>query len=194
LSQAQLAQTLLPLGDWTKERVREAARAAGLPVHDREESQDFYAGHYGDLLGFEDRPGDIVDTAGHVLGRHRGLWHHTVGQRRGLGLASSRPLYVVALEAATNRLIVGEKVETMRAAFVAVDCCWIAIARLDTAREVSVRIRSTHSETAAVLEPVDGDAVQVRLAAPQEAVTPGQSAVFYDGDTVVGGGIIDRVL
>jgi tRNA-specific 2-thiouridylase len=194
LTQAQLAQTLLPLGDWTKERVREAARAAGLPVHDREESQDFYAGDYSDLLGFADQPGDIVDTAGRVLGRHRGLWRHTVGQRRGLGLASTRPLYVVALDAVTNRVVVGEKADTLRAAFCVGDCCWVAVERLAAPREVSVKIRSTHTEIAAVIEPADGEAVQVRLAAPQEAVTPGQSAVFYDGETVVGGGIIDRVL
>jgi tRNA-uridine 2-sulfurtransferase len=191
LGQAQLAASLFPLGGLIKARVREIAREAGLPVHDRRESQDFYGGDLGDIVGPGAGPGDIVDREGHVLGRHRGVHHYTVGQRKGLGLAAPAPLYVIAIDAAANRLVVGPEGETLRRTATVGDCVWGPFEALAAPREVEVKVRSAARPAAATIVPLDGGRCRVDLAAPVAAVAPGQSAVFYDGDTVVGGGVIE---
>ncbi|MGZ5556257.1 MAG: MnmA/TRMU family protein, partial [Candidatus Aminicenantales bacterium] len=190
LGQAQLAAALFPLGELTKTKVRTIAREAGLPVHDRKESQDFYAGDLGELVGPGVGDGDIVDRDGRVLGRHRGVSHYTVGQRKGLGIASPVPLYVVAINGAGNRLIVGPESETIRRSAVVRDCVWGPFEALAAPTEVLAKVRSGGRLVPATISPLP-DGCRVDFAEPVSAVAPGQSAVFYDGDTVVGGGIIE---
>jgi tRNA-specific 2-thiouridylase len=193
LSQDQLSKTLFPLGSMKKEEVRAVARAAGLDVHDKEESQDFYSGHYSDIIGGGNCPGDIVDLSGQALGKHRGIWNYTVGQRKGLGIAWSEPLYVLAIDVAQNRVIVGTEKETGRSGFTVTDCSWIAFEALAGQADVQVKIRSTTAGSPAVVTPLGGNSVAVTFTEPHGGITPGQSAVFYDGDAVLGGGIIDTV-
>jgi tRNA-uridine 2-sulfurtransferase len=193
LSQEQLATTVFPLGDLRKEEVRRIAREAGLPVHDKAESQDFYSGRYGDIIGTSDRPGDIVDNAGRVLGKHNGIWNYTIGQRKGLGIAWSEPLYVIKIDAEKNRVVVGTGNETRHSTFTAVDCVWSGIETLEAPMAAQVKIRSASPEADAIIEPAANGATRVKFVAPHSAITPGQSAVFYDNAVVVGGGIIDTI-
>ena len=190
LSQAQLASTLFPLGELTKTEVRRMAAEAGLPVVDRKESQDFTSGDPADLIGREDREGDIVDRQGRVLGKHRGYWDYTLGQRKGLGIAHPVPLYVLEIDAARNRLVVGPEAETFKGSCIASDCTWIAFDALEAEMSVEVKVRSAGRLIAAAISPLEGGRTLVRFAAPVSAVTPGQSAVFYDGEIVLGGGVI----
>jgi tRNA-specific 2-thiouridylase len=191
LSQPQLATVLLPLGGLLKNRVRAIAREAGLPVHDRKESQDFYAGDLGDILGQEDREGEIVDREGRVIGRHRGVWRYTVGQRKGLGIAHPVPLYVLAIDAERNRLVVGPESETLRRTAIVKDTVWGPFDALAAPAEVRVKVRSAGRAVPATIMPLADGRVRVDLAEPVASVAPGQSAVFYDGEIVGGGGVIE---
>ena len=193
LSQEQLASTLFPLGEKRKNEVRTIAKEAGLPVHDKEESQDFYSSHYGDIIGQVDRPGDIVDASGKVLGKHEGIWNYTVGQRKGLGIAYAEPLYVLSIDVAKNRIVAGTEKETRRSAFTVVDCSWIAFEKPAGAYTAKVKIRSATPEAVADIEPLNSNSVNVVFEEPHSGITPGQSAVFYDNEVVIGGGIIDTI-
>lgn len=198
LRQQQLASALFPMGDITKQETRAIAAQLGLKVATKEESQEicFVADDYRRFLreaGVAEHAGDIVDAAGRVLGRHPGVEFFTIGQRRGLGIATGRPLYVVALDAAHNRVVVGDESMLASSECVVERCNWVSIAAPDRPREANVKIRSQHAGSAAILEPLDGGArVRVRFAKPERAVTPGQAAVFYDGDLMLGGGWIAR--
>ena len=197
LSQAQLAAVEFPLGELTKGEVRERARQLGLVTAEKPESQEICFVPDGDYARVVERvrpdglpgEGEIVDGEGRVLGRHRGIHHYTVGQRRGLGIAAEERLYVTALDAERNRVVVGgeralevpvARVERVR---------WIAGVPPPAGARAQVRIRHQHAGAAAQLEPGDG-ATLVRFDAPVRAVAPGQAAVFYDGDVVLGGGWI----
>jgi len=197
LTQEQLRHILFPLGELTKERVRKIARELDLPVAAKAESQEVCFIPQNDYHRFlrrnmpgSLREGPIIDQQGRVLGRHRGIAFYTVGQRRGLGVATGKPLYVLALDEKRNAVVVGPESALYRPALVAGDPNWIAIETLDHPREVQARIRYRHREAPATVVPYAGDQVLVRFAAPQRAITPGQAVVFYDGDTVVGGGTI----
>jgi len=191
LSQDQLATTLFPLGELTKNRVRTIAREEDLPVHDKKESQDFYGGDLKDILGRDSREGDIVDREGQVLGRHQGVWSYTIGQRKGLGIAHPVPLYVVAIDAKNNRLVVGPGEETYARSCLARDCAWVTVERLTAPAEVQVKVRSGGRLVRAEISPLAGGLTQVVFAEPVSSVAPGQSAVFYQEDIVLGGGIIE---
>lgn len=191
LSQTQLSQALFPLGELVKGRVREIARTAGLPVHDKKESQDFYGGDPGDIIGREAGPGEIVNKHGRVLGRHRGIWKYTIGQRKGLGIPYTEPLYVVSIDPDKNRIIVGTEDETYRGSCVTRDLNWVAIDGLSSPLRVETKIRSTSKPAGATIFPLDRERVHVAFDEPISAVTPGQSAVFYQADDVAGGGIIE---
>jgi tRNA-specific 2-thiouridylase len=187
LDQSQLATALFPLGDLLKSRVRAIAREEGLPVHDRKESQDFYAGD----LGRDDREGDIVDRDGHIVGRHRGVRHYTVGQRKGLGIAFPVPLYVIGIDAGRNRLVVGPENETFRRSAIVRDTVWGPFEMLAGPAEVRVKVRSAGRPVPAKVSPLADGRTRVEFAEPVASVAPGQSAVFYDEETVVGGGVIE---
>lgn len=191
LSQMQLSQALFPLGELVKGRVREIARTAGLPVHDKKESQDFYPGDPGDIIGRETGQGEIVNKQGEVLGRHRGIWNYTIGQRKGLGISHTEPLYVIAIDPDKNRIIVGTEGDTYRGSCVTRDLNWIAIDGISSPLRVEAKIRSTAKPAWATLVPLDPERVHVAFDEPISAVTPGQSTVFYQADDVVGGGIIE---
>jgi tRNA-uridine 2-sulfurtransferase len=193
LSQEQLATVFFPLGGMTKDEVRTVAKKAGLTVHDKEESQDFYSGDYADIVGRKSESGDIVDSAGRVLGRHNGIWNYTVGQRKGLGIAFSEPLYVLSIDASKNTVVVGTERETLRAVFTVIDCSWTAFKKPEGTFNAEVKIRSATPEAECAVEPSGKDLVKVILKKPHSGITPGQSAVFYDDNVVLGGGIIDTI-
>lgn len=190
LDQDQLARTLFPLGESTKEEVRAFARARGLAVAARPDSQDFCTGGIDDLLGASDRPGAIVDLAGRVLGRHRGFWHYTVGQRKGLGIGGAgEPYYVVELDACGNRVVVGRADDAVRTSLEVEDMNYVALPPPtdDTPVPCRVKVRSAGRLVPATL-------IGCRCVFPSgiAGVAPGQSAVFYaaDGDEVLCGGVI----
>ena len=196
LAQHQLARTLLPLGDHAKQQVREIAHSLGLQSADREESQDFIdGGDYSVLFDKNEiKAGDIVDESGQVLGKHRGIIHYTIGQRRGLGIASHRPLYVRQIDAAHNRIIVSHR-ENLSNGLVATDLNLIGGDRIEQPlNDVQVKIRLRHKAAEASVYPTDGNNTKILFKVPQMSVTPGQSAVIYSGDTVLGGGIISAAL
>jgi len=198
LSQEQLSHTLFPVGDYTKPEVRRMARARGLPVHDKPGSQDLCFlpdGQYRSLLRARRaelfRPGEIVHVSGEVLGQHEGVAAYTVGQRRGLRVPWREPLYVVALEPARNRVIVGEKEHVLRRAVTVRELRWCAMPEATEPFRATVRIRHRHRPAPARVIPTGEDGVRVEFDEPQEAPAPGQAAVFYEGETVLGGGFIE---
>lgn len=200
LSQQQLSRVLFPLGNLTKEQVRDVAQRRGLPVAEQPESQDICFLVDGDHRGFLARwrpdlfqPGPIRDTSGRVLGQHRGLPGYTIGQRKGLGIAAQEPLYVLELVPAENALVVGTVEELKR------DVCVISELRLvsgllpSSAFRAVAQIRYRAEPVGVVVNPVMHDRARVRFDSPQLGVTPGQSLVLYDGEVVLGGGCICSV-
>src|ERR1700685_4433642 len=200
----QLDYLRFPLGDMTKAQTRELARRFGLTVADKQDSQDICfvpTGRYTDTISRlrpnAVEPGDIVDLEGRVIGRHQGIVHFTVGQRRGLGIASSAPLYVVRLDAASRRVVVGPREALRMDRIVLRDVNWIGDGALDRAvgegLEIFVRVRSTRAPQPAGLRAADGG-YEVELVAGEEGVSPGQACVFYDAPSgqarVLGGGFI----
>lgn len=192
LSQEQLSNSLFPLGNHTKEEVRKMARDLELGIDDKSESQDFFAGDYSSLLGKVARPGPILNKEGEILGEHRGIPFYTIGQRKGLGISSKEPLYVTAIDQGKNVIVVGPKEEVYGDELVAMELNWIAIQELSRPVDLKAKIRYLHKEAEAMVIPLDEDKVHVKFKEPQMAITPGQAVVFYDDDTVIGGGTIER--
>lgn len=198
LTQEQLSRAAFPVGDWTKADVRAYARAHSLPVADKPDSQEICFVPDGDYarvverrLGTAPPGGAITDTAGRVLGRHDGIHRFTVGQRKGLRLSSTEPLYVLAIQPETATLVVGSRSDLERTDCEVGQVNWIAGKAPDKPIAAAVQIRHRHAPGAATITPIAPDRVRVVFDAPQIAVTPGQAAVFYDGDEVLGGGWID---
>lgn len=199
LTQDQLAHAMFPVGHLRKGAVRDVARRLDLTVADKPDSHEICFVPDGDAAGFvdralgaDDRGGDIVDSSGKRLGRHRGIHRLTVGQRRGLGLATGQPLYVIRLEPADARVVVGSREELGADTFEARDVNWIGGAVPDGPVRLSARIRHRHPDAAATVTPDGASRARVVFDEPQLAVTPGQAAVFYNGDEVIGGGWIER--
>ncbi|AZR73080.1 tRNA 2-thiouridine(34) synthase MnmA [Anoxybacter fermentans] len=197
MTQYQLAHTLFPLGEYTKEETRKMAKERNLPVHDKPDSQEicfipdddygrFLREHYPELV----KPGPILDTNGNRVGTHDGLPFYTIGQRKGLGVALGKPVYVVKLDPERNAVIVGENSEVFGVGLIAGQLNWISIPELTEPMEVEVQIRYNSPPAKAVVYPLGEDQVKVIFEDMQRAITPGQSAVFYQGDVLVGGGII----
>ena len=198
LAQAQLAAARFPVGELTKDEVREHARRLGLVTADKPDSQEICFVPDGDYRGFLRRrdpelfrPGVIADMAGRTLGRHAGVAGFTIGQRRGLGLAGSRPLYVVDLDAEAGRVTVGEAVNLEQDRLVASRVNFIAGEVPAGVLRVAARIRHNHEPAPATVRALGEGRAEVVFDAPQRAVTPGQSCVWYDGEHVVGGGVIE---
>ncbi len=197
LDQAQLSHVLFPLGELTKGEVREIARQRDLPVAEQPESQDVCFVADGDYRGFLRRqqprlyrPGPIRDAAGRVLGQHQGLPAYTVGQRKGLGIGFSEPLYVLALDPGENALVVGSGDELDQVACVIENVRYIAGMAPSDTFQAQAQIRYRASPVDVTVNALPGGGSRVRFASPQRGVTPGQSLVLYDGDVVLGGGII----
>lgn len=201
LRQDQLKHTLFPLGEFQKEEVRKMAFEKGLRVHDKPESQEVcfipetsYHSFLSERLKEAITAGPILDREGNVLGKHKGIPFYTIGQRRGLRLAKGKPLYVIGIDREKNAVIVGEEREVYGDTFITHSVNWIR--SQDTASPISckVKIRYNHPGAEAILSPMEEDALEVNLKTPQKAITPGQAAVFYDGETVLGGGWIKKVI
>jgi tRNA-specific 2-thiouridylase len=206
LTQEQLARTLFPLGRMTKPEVREAARRLGLRLAEKPDSQEICFIPGGDYKRFlaayleeqgETMPetaGELVASNGEVIGRHEGIFNFTVGQRKGLGMAGRplgpTPLYVLKIDPASHRVTVGADAELATRTLRARKLNWISIAELSAPMRVRAKIRHRHEPAWATLEPAGVDEAVATFDEPQRAVTPGQAAVFHDGDEVVGGGWI----
>lgn len=202
LTQAQLARTDFPLGELKKQEVREIARRLKVPVAEKPESQEICFVPTGNYVQFiegylqeqgsklAETTGEIVNAAGEVLGRHNGLHHYTVGQRRGLGFFTGRPMYVVSIDRANNRLVVGEDADLRSTTCEVRDVNWIPFAIPNGPIEAHVRIRNRHEPAPAEITALDATTARVTFRDPQRAITPGQAAVFYSGEKVLGGGWI----
>jgi tRNA-uridine 2-sulfurtransferase len=202
LTQEQLARTDFPLGELTKQEVREIARRLSVPVAEKPESQEICFVPSGNYVRFiesylqeqgstlQGESGEIVTTSCEVLGRHSGLHHYTVGQRKGLGLSRGRPLYVVALDRPQNRLVVGEDAELRSTVCDVRAVNWISFAVPTEPISAKVRIRNRHEPALAEISPLDESTARIRFREPQRAITPGQAAVFYSEEHVIGGGWI----
>jgi tRNA-uridine 2-sulfurtransferase len=199
LRQDQLARVIFPLGEKTKSDTREVARQCQLKTADKEESMEICFVPDNDYGGFlqqanlvQKHHGEITDVHGQVLGHHDGIEFFTIGQRRGLGITTPKPVYVVELDAENNRVVVGDETMLDRDEFTAANCNWHPFDRLTEPIQVTAKIRYNHPGTAATATPLANNSVRVKLHTPQRAVTPGQAAVFYQDDLVVGGGWISR--
>jgi tRNA-specific 2-thiouridylase len=202
LTQEQLSHAEFPLGELTKQEVREIARRLAVPVAEKPESQEICFVPSGDYVRFiedylheqgrmlPEGAGDIVSTKGEVLGRHEGLHRYTVGQRRGLGISAGRPMYVVALDRAKNRLVVGEDESLHSSVAFVRNVNWIPFAAPPEKIEALVRIRNRHEPAEAEITPLADGYARVEFCEPQRAITPGQAAAFYADDLVLGGGWI----
>ena len=199
LRQDQLARALFPLGEKTKSDTREVARHCNLKTADKEESMEIcfvpdnnYGGFLQSANLVQKHRGEIVNLHGHVLGHHDGIEFYTIGQRKGLGLSTPQPLYVIELDAENNRVVVGDDTALDRDEFTVQNCNWIPWENPPESIEVTAKIRYNHPGTPATVTPLEQGRAKVKLHTPQRAVTPGQASVFYQDDLVVGGGWITR--
>lgn len=198
LTQKQLARTLMPLGSFrSKDEVRGIAEKNGLVVSRKKESQDICFVPDGDYTAFLERytgeqmkPGPFVDKEGRTLGEHRGIWNYTIGQRKGLGLSFPQPMFVVDIRPEENAVVLGISDEVFSDRLTAGELNWIETDSLKDARRCKAKIRYAHTPADAVVSMLDDGTAEVRFDTPQRAVTKGQAVVFYDDDTVIGGGTI----
>jgi tRNA-specific 2-thiouridylase len=202
LTQEQLSRAMFPLGEMSKPEARDAARQHNLAVAEKKESQEICFVPDGDYAGFIDRyleaenatdrlPGEgaIVDASGRVLGQHGGIHRYTIGQRRGIGIADERPLYVISINADENKVVVGQQEELLRSEFTASGVNWIIDHPTRDVR-AEVRVRYRHTAAPATISPLANGRTRVVFDEPQRAITPGQATVFYRGNEVIGGGWI----
>lgn len=197
LTQEQLAHTLMPVGDYSKEDIRKMAKEIGLLVADKPDSMEICFVPDGDYAGFIERytetafaPGHFVNTAGEVLGTHRGIIHYTVGQRKGLGIAFGIPMFVKELRPETNEVVLASDAELFSDVLYADRLNFMSIEGLTGTMHVRAKIRYSHKGAEADISMAGDDMVCCRFLEPQRAITPGQAVVFYDGDLVVAGGTI----
>lgn len=199
LRQDQLARAMFPLGEKTKSDTRDVARHCNLKTADKEESMEIcfvpdndYGGFLEQAMLVQKHRGEIVDMQGRLLGYHDGIEFYTIGQRRGLGVSSPQPLYVIELDAARNRVIVGDDSALARDEFTVDRCNWIPFSDPPPRFEATAKIRYNHPGTPATVLPLADGRARVKLQTAQRAITPGQAAVFYQDDLVLGGGWIAR--
>jgi tRNA-specific 2-thiouridylase len=200
LGQEELAHLLLPLGEYTKDQVRAMAEERGLPVADREESQEicFAMGDYRRFLrrrsDLDFEPGPILNLRGRVIGQHKGLPAYTIGQREGLGIAAPQPLYVLEIDTSRNALVVGPRRQLARNGLIAKQVTFVDGAGPAGPVEVTAKVRYRAKEAAAALTLLGQGEARVDFSEAQPAITPGQGVVFYEGKKVIGGGIIEEVI
>ncbi|HUE83319.1 MAG TPA: tRNA 2-thiouridine(34) synthase MnmA [Pyrinomonadaceae bacterium] len=205
LTQDQLSRAIFPLGGMSKPEVRDVARQHDLAVAEKSESQEICFVPDGDYSGFIDRyleaeegsdrlpgEGEIVNSSGEVIGTHTGIHRYTIGQRRGLGIANERPLYVISIDVKANRVVAGDQEELLSNEFTAAGVNWVAFDSPTSPVRAAVRIRYRHKEASATITPLPNGRVKVSFDEPQRAITPGQATVFYGDDEVLGGGWIVR--
>jgi len=191
LKQEQLAKILLPLGDHTKQQIRQIAREIGLKdVSEKPDSQDFYSGDINDIIGAKPKIGNFVNKDGKVLGQHHGIWNYTIGQRKGIGISSATPLYVIGFNKDKNEIVLGEASDNLGQSLMADNLAWLSIAGIEDKLIASAKIRSSQAPEPVMVYKTGNDEVKVEFKTAQKSITPGQSVVFYDEDVVLGGGII----
>lgn len=197
MTQEELAHTLMPVGRYSKPEIRAMAEEAGLPVAHKSDSQeicfvedDDYAGFVERYTGEKAAEGDFLDRDGNAIGRHRGVTHYTVGQRKGLGVSFGRPMYVTKIDAVHNTVTLGEEGSQYSRVLEAADLRWVAFDSPEGEMEIEAKVRYAAPPAEARLTPLPDGRVRVEFRKPQRAVTPGQAVVFYDGDVVLGGGTI----
>jgi len=201
LTQFQLKHTLMPLGEYTKDQVRAIAKEIGLAVADKPDSQEIcfipkndYKQFLKEKVPNKIKPGPFLDTEGNKIGEHKGLAYYTVGQRKGLGLAMGKPVYVVDLDAENNAVIIGNEYEVLGKELLASELNFIPFDKLEKPMKVTAKIRYTAPEKEAIIIPERADSIRLIFNKPERAITPGQSVVFYDGDLLIGGGIIKKCI
>lgn len=199
MGQRQLKSTLMPLGRLTKKEVRAIARQKHLPIADKRESQEICFitdNDYGKFLKKHNPggviPGPIVNKDGEVIGRHRGIIYYTIGQRKGIGIADKHPLYVISIDKRNNSITVGAKADVYSKQLIADNLNFVSMDRLNRKLKIKAKVRYLHPPAKATVAPYSRGRVKVVFTRPQWAVTPGQAAVFYSGESVVGGGTIER--
>ena len=193
LNQEQLSQIILPLGDMEKSQIRELAQKAGLEVSNKPDSQDFYSGDLNDILQFTPQKGNFVNKEGKILGHHQGYWKYTIGQRRGLGVSADRPLYVISIHKEKNEITLGYAEDCIQSSLIASDFVW-QIPTPTNRLSCQARIRSSQQPCDVEIIPLDDHTFEIKFLSPQSAITSGQSVVLNDGDTILGGGIIEQSL
>ena len=203
LEQEQLAHSLFPLRTYTKEMVRDMAKQLSIPTAEKPDSQEVcfipdndYIRYLHDNTDTPESSGNFVTTEGQILGIHRGISNYTVGQRKGLGIAVNRPVYVLSIDTSRNEIILGNEEDLYHRELLIRNWSFIPFAELTAPLPVTAKIRYAAKEAPATIQPVIGnlECVRVTFSEPQKSITPGQSAVFYDGNIIVGGGVIDRAL
>lgn len=197
LTQEQLSKTLMPCGQYTKEEIRDLALEAGLPVAHKPDSEEIcfipdkdYAGFIAHDTGLTDAPGNFVDTEGNVIGLHRGITHYTIGQRKRLGIALGRPVFVKEIRPDTNEVVIADNADLFVRELYADDLNFMGVPDLEGRERVRAKIRYNHGGADACAERVGDDRIRVVFDEPQRAVTPGQSVVLYRDSSVLGGGTI----
>lgn len=200
LTQEQLAHTLMPVGEYEKEQIREIAARIGLLIANKPDSQEIcfipdndYAGYIERESGKTFPKGNFVDLEGNVLGTHKGIIHYTIGQRKGLGLSMGSPVFVVDIRPETNEVVIGSNLDTFHDSLYAGKVNLMSVDALEGEREVVAKIRYSHKGAPCRIKMVDEDTVLCKFEEPVRAITPGQAVVFYDGDIVLGGAVIDRI-
>jgi len=190
LNQNALSKIMFPLYDKEKSEVRDIARKYNLPISEKPDSQDFFAGEYKRLFDDDKISGNIIDKNGNILGVHNGVFNYTIGQRKGLDIAYSHALYVLSIDAKNNTVIVGDKSDMFSTECYIENLNLISIEKIDKPFKALVKTRSTHKGSMATIDALENDMVYIKFDEPTMIVSGGQSAVFYDDDIVIGGGII----
>ena len=201
LTQEQLEHTLLPIGEFEKERVREIAKEMGMDVHNKPDSQEICFVKDNDYAGYVKKhakrridPGFFVDTKGNILGKHNGIVNYTIGQRKGLGIALGKPMFVVDIDPVKNTVVLGDNEDIFNKGLIAKDVNLISIDDIKEPIRVQAKIRYSAKPSNATVTKIGEIRIKIEFDEPQRAITKGQSVVMYDGDKVVGGGIIERSL
>lgn len=197
LTQEQLKRTLMPVGDYTKDEIRSIAVKLGIAVSDKPDSMEIcfipdndYAGYIKNATGYESIPGNFIDTNGNVIGRHKGIIHYTVGQRKGLGIAMGRPVFVVQIKPDTNEVVIGDDSDVFATKLYADRINLMGTAAINDGMRAKAKIRYSHSGADCTLKMAGPDLLECTFDQPQRAITPGQALVLYNDDYVMGGGTI----
>ena len=201
MTQEQLAHTLMPCGEYTKDRIREIAKEIGLDVHNKKDSEEIcfisdnnHGKYISEAMPGKVKQGNFVDKDGNILGKHKGIVYYTIGQRKGLGLAMGRPVFVTDINPLTNEVVVGAEEDIFKTDLICKDINFIAFDNLDKSLELKAKIRYSAKPATATITPLENGQVRVSFKEKQRAITKGQSVVFYLDDLVVGGGIIESLV
>lgn len=201
LTQFQLEHTLMPCGEYSKPQIREIAKEIGLRVHNKKDSEEIcfipdndHGAYIKREMPNKVKPGNYVDKNGNILGKHKGIVYYTIGQRKGLGIALGTPVFVTDIIPWKNQVVLGSEEDVFKSELIAEDTNFILFDELKEEMKVTVKIRYSAKPADAKIIPLDNNRVKVVFDTKQRAITKGQSVVFYDGDTVIGGGVIEKIL